>query len=74
MVIACLALKLGLMALILAFVMKLLRESVTARRLALVASPLAMFVVYAVPSNVLNLPIAGTVTAFAIFLSAKTGV
>jgi predicted Co/Zn/Cd cation transporter (cation efflux family) len=70
---ACLALKLGLMALFIAFAMKLLRESIAARTLALYASPFILFVVCAVPSNPLNLPVTGALAAFAIVLSAKNG-
>ncbi|SIT35302.1 hypothetical protein BN2475_40104 [Paraburkholderia ribeironis] len=71
---ACLALKLCAMALLVAFTLKILRESAATRALALYAAPLALLVVYAVPSNPLNLPITGTVAAFAIVLSAKSGV
>ena len=70
---ACLALKIAAIALLIAFAMRLCRESLVFRSVVLCAAPLALLVAYAVPSNPLNLPIAGTMTAFAIALSTNKG-
>ena len=69
----CLGLKLALMLLLLAFALRAIRDSGSVRAIVVFASPFALFVVYAVPSSALNMPIAVALTASALMFSTKQG-